>query len=158
MLVGVKSLVWNFVAKPLGSLHDQATPTCLRGYSADETPFSNFYPLSLWNHFFLPWMVQDTFKKGWCWHVIIGAKDQVIHESVSLGISMSVVRRLKAESIGPKKMEVPSSWLRSYGIFGAGVFFKRSDCFFWVAIGIEVESCLMLTVLFVETCFFMFLL
>lgn len=32
--------------------------------------------------------------------------DQVILDSVSLGVSMSVVRRLKAESIGIKKMEV----------------------------------------------------
>lgn len=32
--------------------------------------------------------------------------EQVIRDSVSLGVSMSVVRRLKAESIGLKKMEV----------------------------------------------------
>ena len=32
-------------------------------------------------------------------------QEQVIRDSVSLGVSMSVVRRLKAESIGLKKME-----------------------------------------------------
>jgi hypothetical protein len=32
-------------------------------------------------------------------------QEQVICDSVSLGVSMSVVRRLKAESIGLKKME-----------------------------------------------------
>ena len=34
------------------------------------------------------------------------AEETVIAESVSLGVSMSVVRRLKAESIGRKKMEL----------------------------------------------------
>ena len=38
------------------------------------------------------------------------AQEQVIRDSVSLGVSMSVVRRLKAESIGLKKMEAWPPW------------------------------------------------